>query len=179
VTNVIAEAFSSDPTWAWAFPDQPQRRQFFLLLIKNALRYPYVFRTSNFEAVAVWIPPNGDELTREDERKLPGFIHGLVHKRSTEVLELLRLFGETHPHDEPHYYLSLLGTQNDSRGHGFGMELLKEGLARIDAENMPAYLESSNPINNQKYESIGFVPVVSFQAPRNGPKITGMWRGRR
>ena len=56
------------------------------------------------------------------------------------------------------------------------MALLKENLARLDSIRMPAYLESSNPINNQRYESVGFAPVVSFQAPNNGPMITGMWR---
>jgi GNAT superfamily N-acetyltransferase len=39
---------------------------------------------------------------------------------------------------EPHYYLSLLGTRDEHRGRGLGMALLKENLARIDAERMPA-----------------------------------------
>jgi hypothetical protein len=56
------------------------------------------------------------------------------------------------------------------------MALLKENLERIDAERMPAYLESSNPKNNLRYESLGFVPVASFRAPGNGPAVTGMWR---
>ena len=56
------------------------------------------------------------------------------------------------------------------------MALLKENLMRIDAECMPAYLESSNPANNHRYETVGFVKVVSFQAPDNGPVISGMWR---
>lgn len=178
VTNVISEAFANDPTWCWALPDQSARSRLWAFLIKNALRYPCVLRTSNFEAVSVWIPPNGDELAFEDEDKLPKLIQNLAGERSNEVLELLQLFDDTHPHNEPHYYLSFLGTQNNYRGHGFGMELLKEGLSRIDAENMPAYLESSNPINNHRYESVGFVPVTSFQAPGNGPTVTGMWRDR-
>jgi hypothetical protein len=44
---------------------------------------------------------------------------------------------------------------------------------------MPAYLESSNPSNNHRYESIGFVAVTTFQAPGNGPVVTGMWRDKR
>jgi hypothetical protein len=59
------------------------------------------------------------------------------------------------------------------------MALLKENLARIDAEHMPAYLESSNPANNHRYESVGFVSVVSFWAPGDGPVVTGMWRKSR
>lgn len=90
--------------------------------------------------------------------------------------ELLRRFGEAHPRKEPHYYLSLLGTREEHRGRGLGMALLKEDLARIDAERMPAYLESSNPGNNHRYESVGFVPMAAFRAPGQGPLVTGMWR---
>lgn len=178
VTDVISGAFSTDPTWAWAIPDLSARSILWALFINNALRYPYVLRTPNFEAVSVWIPPNSDELTPEDEDKLPGLMQDLVGERADELLELFQLFDDAHPHGEPHYYLSFLATHNDHRGHGFGMKLLREGLARIDAENMPAYLESSNPINNDRYKSVGFVPVTSFQAPGNGPTVTCMWRDK-
>ena len=87
-------------------------------------------------------------------------------------------FEQAHPRTEPHYYLSLLGNHEEQRGRGLGMALLKENLMRIDAENMPAYLESSNPANNHRYKSVGFVPVTSFQAPHEGPTLTGMWRDR-
>ncbi len=176
VTDVIAGAFSNDPTWTWAIPNLSARKIFWTLLVKNALRYPYILKTKGFEAVSVWIPPNGIELSPEDEEKLPEILKELVGSRASEVSELLLKFDEEHPRNEPHYYLSLLGTHPKYRGYGIGMALLKEGLARIDAEKMPVYLESSNPINNNRYESVGFVPVTSFQAPNNGPTITGMWR---
>ena len=62
------------------------------------------------------------------------------------------------------------------RGRGLGMALLRENLARIDAQRMPAYLESSNQANNHRYESVGFVQVAAFRAPGGGPMVTGMWR---
>ena len=176
VIDVIAEAFSSDPTWTWAFPDISTRKKFWNLLISNALRYPTVYKTKGFEAVSVWIPPNGVELPPEVEESLPEILEELVGARASEVLELLQKFGDAHPHSQPHYYLSLLGVQHNFRGQGLGIKLLKENLAQIDAEKMPAYLESSNPVNNHRYESLGFAPVVSFNAPNNGPAITGMWR---
>lgn len=179
ITDVIAEAFTNDPTWLWAIPDAGARKRFWALHVTNALRYPNVLRTNNFEAVSVWIPPNGTEVSAEDEEIFPEFINELVGDRSGEVLELLQKFDDSHPHEEPHYYLSLLATRNESRGQGIGMALLREGLERIDAENMPAYLESSNPINDHRYESVGFTAVTSFQAPGNGPTVTGMWRPRR
>jgi len=129
--------------------------------------------------VSIWIPPDGTESSPEDEERIPDLLNELVASRASDVAELLRRFGEAHPRHEPHYYLSLLGVGDGSRGRGLGMALLRENLDRIDAEKMPAYLESSNPGNNPRYESLGFVPVVSFRAPGDGPVVTGMWRARR
>jgi len=176
VVDVIASAFGSDPTWSWAFPDPAARRRWWQFCIGGALRYPWVLHTAGFEAVSVWIPPGGTEFPAEDEARVPGLLSELVASRDSDVAELLRRFGDAHPRHEPHYYLSLLGVADEQRGRGLGMALLRENLERIDADGMPAYLESSNPRNNPRYEVLGFVTVVSFRAPGGGPVVTGMWR---
>jgi GNAT superfamily N-acetyltransferase len=79
-----------------------------------------------------------------------------------------------HPR-QPHYYLSLFGTHSDHRGKGLGMRLLAENLSRIDSEGMPAYLESSNPANLKRYESVGFAERDELVAP-SGAVVTTMWR---
>jgi GNAT superfamily N-acetyltransferase len=179
VTDVVSEAFLDDPTWSWAFPDPVARRQWWMFCIREALRYPWTFKTAGYETVSVWIPPDGTELSPDAELGVPARLEDLVGSRATDVDELLDRFGRAHPRHEPHYYLSLLGTARKHRGRGLGMALLEENLARIDAEHMPTYLESSNPNNNHRYESVGFVAVSSFQAPGDGPVVTGMWRSRR
>lgn len=178
VVGVIAAAFLNDPTWSWAFPDPTVRLRYWQVCVANALRYPWVFHTEGFEAVSVWIPPDGTEFSREDEQRLPQLLQGLVGSRAADVAELIARFGAAHPRDEPHYYLSLLGTAAGHRGRGLGMALLQENLARIDAEKMPSYLESSNPQNNHRYQALGFMPIASFQAPGGGLTVTGMWRQR-
>ena len=179
VVDVIAGAFLNDPTWSWAFPDPAVRRHWWKFCIDGALRYPWTLKTDGVETVSVWIPPYGTEFSDDGEQRLPGLLQKLVGSRASEVAELLRRFDEAHPRNVPHYYLSLLGTGDEHRGCGLGMALLKENLARIDAERMPAYLESSNPGNNHRYESVGFASVVSFCAPSEGPVVTGMWRKSR
>lgn len=176
VASVLAEAFFSDPTWSWAFPDPAARLRYWRVCVAEALRYPWVLRCDGYEAVAVWIPPDGTEFSTECDARLPQLLADLAGPRAADVGELIRRFGEAHPRREPHYYLSLLGTADHHRGRGLGMALLRENLARVDAERMPAYLESSNPRNNHLYESVGFVSVTSFRAPGDGPFVTGMWR---
>ncbi|MDQ2958649.1 MAG: GNAT family N-acetyltransferase, partial [Actinomycetota bacterium] len=85
---------------------------------------------------------------------------------------------EVHHPSEPHFYLSLLATHRDRRGAGSGMGLLRENLARIDALGAPAYLESCNPVNNERYRGVGFVECGEFAVP-SGHLVTTMWRPAR
>jgi ribosomal protein S18 acetylase RimI-like enzyme len=176
ILSVISSAFGSDPTWSWAFPEPSARRKFFSIFIHGALRFPNVYKFNNFSAASVWVPPGEVEFSEEQIKEIPTVLNELVGHRAEEVEELLHRFEEAHPRGEPHYYLSLLGCHPEHRGLGLGLALLKENLNRIDVQRMPAYLESSNPANNHKYESLGFKQVSSFRAPGNGPLVTGMWR---
>jgi hypothetical protein len=45
-----------------------------------------------------------------------------------------------------------------------------------DAIDMPAYLESTNPGNLQRYASVGFEVFGTFDLPDDGPTVTTMWR---
>jgi GNAT superfamily N-acetyltransferase len=181
LVETISLAFHNDPTWAWAFPDPARRQEQYAvwwgLLIGSALRYPWVLRTAGFEAVAVWIPPGGTELTEAEEARIEPMLETLVDSHVGDAVELLDRFDANHPHGEPHYYLSLLGTHPDHRGRGVGMRLLEENLTRIDAEHMPAHLESSNPANNHRYERLGFEATGVFHPPgRPDLPVTTMWR---
>ena len=56
------------------------------------------------------------------------------------------------------------------------MELLAANLARIDDEGLPAYLESSNPANDERYERVGFERVGEFSTPDGSHTVVTMWR---
>lgn len=91
-------------------------------------------------------------------------------------MELVERFETSHPKEPPHYYLTLLGTHPNHRGRGLGMGLLAENLARIDAEGVPTYLESTNPDNNPRYGRLGFRKVGAFATPDGTRTVTRMWR---
>ena len=59
------------------------------------------------------------------------------------------------------------------------MRLLAENLRLIDAEGAPAYLESSNPANEPRYESVGFERSGSFTTPDEAREVVTMWRDPR
>jgi ribosomal protein S18 acetylase RimI-like enzyme len=91
-------------------------------------------------------------------------------------MQLLERFEASHPRDDPHYYLSLLGTAERHRGRGLGMALLGDNLRRIDEDGKPAYLESSNPANNRRYERAGFRLTGEFKTPDDARTVATMWR---
>ena len=148
-------------------------------MVLGALRYPWVLMTPAAEAVAVWIPPGGTELSPEGAAQFAPMLGDLLGDRAGDVLELIDRFDAAHPLHEPHYYLSLLGTHPDHAGQGLGLALLAESLARIDEESMSAYLESSNPANNARYARHGFEAVGEFFPPGSPIPVTTMWRSAR
>lgn len=180
VVDTIAVAFHRDPVWSWAFPDEEQRpaqfRRWWPLFVESSLPHGWVWKTEHAETVTVWTPPNLPELTAEAEARIPTLLDELLGARAPTVLQALLQFEAAHPHDEPHYYLSFVATHDDHRGRGIGEQLLAQNLTLVDAEHMPAYLESSNPKNLERYGRLGFEPLGEFSMPDNGPPVTTMWR---
>lgn len=176
LTATVSAAFSNDPLWSWAFPGGTKLDLSWRFLIHGALRYPFVSVLGDFAAVSVWIPPGTSELSEADEQRVEPLLRELLAERAERVLELLERFAEAHAKAPPHYYLSLLATHPAHRGHGLGMRLLAENLARIDEQSMPAYLESSNPANVHRYERLGFEQIGSFSTPDDSHTVATMWR---
>jgi ribosomal protein S18 acetylase RimI-like enzyme len=100
-----------------------------------------------------------------------------------DVQERWRILGEaiemSHPHDEPHWYLNVLGTHPDRQGEGLGARALGPMCARFDEEGVAAYLESSNPRNMSLYRRHGFVELDNVIALPDGPSLYPMWRSPR
>jgi GNAT superfamily N-acetyltransferase len=183
VVEIMTEAFHDDPVWGWAFADEGSRRAhqrwFWNLIVEGALRFPYVFLGAGSAAAAVWLPPGASELTQEQEATVEPELRARLGPAAERVLATFACFEAAHPGDEPHFYLSLLGTSPDQRGHGYGLGLLGDSLAVVDAAGMPAYLEASNVGNVPLYARYGFEVRGEFQLPDGGPAVTTMWRPAR
>ncbi len=180
IASTLAEAFFLDPVWGWAFADPTHRKvqheAWFSLLIGSALPHQWVWTTPSYEAVSVWVPPGCPELSEFDEQRLGPMLEEFLGTRAALVMEIFDRFEVAHPRSQDHYYLSLLGTHTEHRGSGIGMSLLADNLVCLDALRMPAYLESTNPANLRRYESVGFGVCGTFDLPDGGPIVTTMWR---
>jgi GNAT superfamily N-acetyltransferase len=180
IVATLSAAFDTDPLWSWAFPDEGKRAAqyeiFFGLFVESAIPNGWVWTTDQAAAVAVWTPPGKKELNDEAESKVEPFLTAELGPHAEPVLRVFESFEAACPEGRDLYYLSLLGTHPDHRGHGLGMSLLAKNLAEIDSKGMPAYLESSNPANDARYERLGFKPRTEFSTPEGRHTVTTMWR---
>jgi predicted GNAT family N-acyltransferase len=94
--------------------------------------------------------------------------------RLPRTLAVLDLMDRKHPR-EPHWYLFLVGSDPARRGQGHGRAVIAPVLEQCDRDDMPAYLESSNPENVPYYARYGF--EVTGELRRAGsPPLIPMWR---
>ena len=78
LTATLTAAFATDPLWSWAFPDPDDLSAWWRYHIASALRYPWVWIGGDYAAASVWIPPDGIELTEEEEERVEPLIRDLV-----------------------------------------------------------------------------------------------------
>jgi GNAT superfamily N-acetyltransferase len=183
VTSIVTLAFANDPLWSRALARADGRVahhfDFWRIFIEGALMNSWTWLTAGGEATSVWIPPGGSEMTTEQELRLDALARDQIGAGADSCLELLGRFEAVHPRSEPHFYLSLLATNPVHRGGGFGMSLLAHDLVLIDSQHLPAYLESSNPANDQRYGRCGFEKVGEVSYPGEKLSAATMWRAAR
>ena len=180
VVEILVSAFYDDPTWSWAFPDPSKRvgqhRRLWRLFVEGAMRFPWVWLTQGNTATSVWIPPNETDLSDEQEAALEPLLIEMLGSRASRALKGVEMFDQAHPRGVPHFYLTLLGTSVEHRGHAYGLRLLAENLRHVDEAGLPSYLEASNPANVPLYMRYGFEVLGSFTLPEGGPEVFTMWR---
>jgi ribosomal protein S18 acetylase RimI-like enzyme len=181
--QVFARGFHDDPLWAWAFPHESKRlaqqQAFWGFCVAEAIRYPWTFLAANDSTTTCWIPPGGTELSPAGAEQFAPLLHDLVGDGATPVLELFETLDASHPHDEPHFYLSLFATEPAARGNAYGQALLCHNLELIDQQGASAYLESSNSRNIAMYERHGFRVIQHVAGPAGCPDFAGLWREAR
>lgn len=182
LSQVLVRAFARDPFHGWLFPDDRVRPARQKLLFERVLaiyaRHGVVYTTADRSGVALWDPPRASgpsvlELLSFVFRVLPVF-----GARAPLIAQGMAPLTTMHP-GEPHWYLSILGTDPSHQKSGVGAALLRPILERCDIDGCCAYLESSRIENVPYYERHGFEVVAPLAMPRGGPVVYRMRRDAR
>jgi ribosomal protein S18 acetylase RimI-like enzyme len=181
--EVLADAFAEDPVFAWLIPPRlhgraNRLRTFFTSMSRGYLRRGKpCYLTGDASAAALWAAPGAwamplSQVILEAAPSALAFRRYLFRALRTQ-LQIERLHAGQ---SRPHWYLGYLGTRGDRQGQGLGTQMLREVLAGLDTDGVPAYLESSSERNVPLYERNGFRVIGELQALGHGPTIWRMWR---
>ena len=179
--QMLARAFHHDPVFRWMLPadgsrDRRLRRYFVTELHHESLRHRAVevARVDGHVAgAAVWFPPGTWSGTHVSA--LLGYLPALG-RRVVTGSQYQSAAVRTHPREEPHWYLAIIGVDPARQGAGVGAALLRSRLRQCDKEELPAYLESSNLENVPLYQHFDFHVTGSLRLPEGAPVVNTMWR---
>jgi GNAT superfamily N-acetyltransferase len=179
LTEMLARAFLDDPVAAWTCRPLARRRRLleamYAIRLRRLLAEHEVWTTPERSGAALWAMPGRRQSRLADDAAIaPRLLAPAILARLPLVAAGLAGMRRRHPR-AAHWYLSLLGTDPDSRGRGIGSALLAPVLERCDRERVGAYLESSKERNVGFYARHGFRVVDELRLPR-GPRMWLMWR---
>jgi GNAT superfamily N-acetyltransferase len=174
IATVVA-AFAADPVERWLWPEANLYESTFPGFVAafggQAFEHEGAWGLADTSAVALWLAPG----VESEEEKVVGILSETVAQdKHDDLFSLLEQMTDAHP-TYPHWYLPWLAVAPDHQGRGLGAQLLKHGLAIVDAHGLPAFLETPNPRTVPLYERHGFEVVAKPQAG-TCPPMTSMLR---
>lgn len=178
LSHCFKRAFDQDPVMRWLFlsPKEWEKcaLRYFGMAITHYMHNGHALTTNGLEGAALWSKPNSAKPSMwhqiiSDMKMSWFFKDGFV--RGMQIQQALQ---EIHP-KQPHWYLSMIGTDTRHRGEGVGPALLQPVLQLCDEQNLPTYLESSNQKNISFYIRHGFEILQDVTIP-GGPTLWPMLR---
>lgn len=185
VARDLAAAFAGDPVFQWFLRDDARRDEgrlkLFRLLTGAGLADGEILRPASGGAASIWMPSTalGPSPFWEELRLLPTILAATGISRLGRMSAMRAAMDQNHPMEREHAYLWFIGVAPQAQGMGVGSRLLAAGLQRVDAQGLPAYLESSNPANVPLYRRFGFEVIGQIQAAPDAPVMDAMWREAR
>jgi ribosomal protein S18 acetylase RimI-like enzyme len=172
----IVAAFATDPVERWLWPEADAYAASFPDFVAAfggdlAFGDQTAWGARDGSAVALWLTPGAEPA----EETLVGLLtESVSQQKHDDLFSTLEQMAAIHPRD-PHWYLPWLAVAPGRQGHGVGGQLLEHGLAIVDADKLPAFLETPNPRTVPLYESHGFEVIGTAQAG-SCPPMTSMLR---
>jgi GNAT superfamily N-acetyltransferase len=191
----VAEAYTvanlHDPVLSWVINDEGARRRLttgtwpetMVAYLESILHSGDVVIAEDESGTVA-----GTSLWERIDRSRGTGASGLRDPEGTQFIEhaygeyadrmklLIELAGQRQPNNGVYWYLLNIVVDPNRRGRGIGGVMLLEQLRRLDAENVPAYLEASSPRNRRLYERAGFTDLGGPIELPDGPRLQPMWR---
>lgn len=178
-TAVILMSFSTDPAARWMYPDSYEYLTNFPKFIEGfagkAFENSSAYYVENFAGAALWLPP---DVHPDDEPLIRLFEETAADEIKDDLFSVFEQMGDFHP-DEPHWYLPMIGVEAISQNKGYGSALMRHALIKCDHDNLPAYLESSNPRNISLYQRFGFELLGTIQVGSSPPIFPMLRKSKR
>lgn len=179
VIDTLSNAFLTDPALCFIMPNETDRAKMlpklFRVLVADDAKSGHVMRSSGDEAAALWRNPghakgSGGTSFRLIINMIQTF--GLALPRASVVADALA----DHLPSGHYHYLHFVGVRTVHQGKGWGGAIIRDGLARADADGLPTWLETATPENVGLYQRLGFITQVEWDIPKGGPHFWGMMR---
>ena len=184
--RVMARAFADAPRYTYLLPDDAQRHAklpwYWQATIRAALHSGGVVHAAQDSpdgavlGVTIWSPPEQRKhsvltLLRSGMWAAPLRLGVPAWRRRRALGPLLAALGPPHPC----WHLNSIGVDPSTQRSGVGTALINHVLPRIDADALPAFLDTSQPANLGYYERFGFRVTAELSLP-NGAPLWGMTR---
>ncbi len=186
VSRTLCDAFAVDPHMDWFMRDDDKRdaaRLAFFRMLVTRMGFPSgrIDRPASGGAAAIWMPFEwlGPTPLIAELRALPAMLRATGLARFGRMNAIRADMDKHHPMDRRHAYLWFLGVAPAAQGRGVGSALLRAAGARLDAEGLPAYLETGAERNVALYRRHGFEVISQHRARADAPVMYSMWREAR
>lgn len=179
VIATLSDAFMTDPVMAYIVPEESARAKalpkLFALLVPYDAKAGMVMRSGTDEAAALWRSPG---MAKDSGGTGLSLIFNMIRIFGLALLRANTVVDSITAHlPEGHYhYLHFVGVRAAHQGKGWGGAIIRDGLARADANGLPTWLETATPENVPLYQRLGFVTQVEWDIPKGGPHFWGMMR---
>lgn len=179
VNRTLSLAFQTDPALSYILNDDVKRRarlpKLFDLLVQDDAISGRAVHSAGHEAAALWRAPGKAEsepMPFLTELWTMWQIFGLTLPRAQRVVESI----DANRPKGNFWYLHFVGVRPEYQGKGWGGRIIREGLARADAQGLPSWLETATPENVPLYQRLGFAIQCEWDVAKGGPHFWGMMR---
>lgn len=198
VSVTLAKAFADDPMFRWLIGSEgwaagdesgdadssadsdaahivKRAPGLFAVLCRRLMVDGGAWCTAGAESAALWVAPNRWRTNIFDLARWAPPAVSLFGRHTIRALRALTAMEREHPR-RAHWYLSVLGTEPEHQGNGFGSAALRPMLDRCDRDRLPAYLEATKSSTVPFYERHGFRVTDTHDLGDSGPRLHLMWR---